>query len=295
MLRQLHRRALSSTSCSSAIARRSQQRQHHPRGIAGAGRRRSTAAAAAVVPAAARSLAAAAAAAASAAPGRRRDGDPARGLSSSSSPPQPTTTTATTGGVVGRPFDKVMAANRGEIATRILRAASELGCGTVGIYSREGELGLPSIFLARCSVIITTNAMATMIAMEMMPGLGLPSLTLQFAIISRVVFFRTPLTMIIITLRTTVRRNEILHNPIPRKKKDRFTQHRYKADQAFELNTDKSPVAAYLDIDTIVRLCVQNGVQAVHPGYGFLSENANFARKLEEAGVRFVGPTVENL
>ena len=51
---------------------------------------------------------------------------------------------------------------------------------------------------------------------------------------------------------------------------DRFTQHRYKADQAFELNNAKSPVAAYLDIDTIVSLCVQNGVQAVHPGYGFL-------------------------
>ena len=51
---------------------------------------------------------------------------------------------------------------------------------------------------------------------------------------------------------------------------DRFTQHRYKADQAFELSSDKSPVAAYLDIDTIVKLCVQNGVQAVHPGYGFL-------------------------
>ena len=51
---------------------------------------------------------------------------------------------------------------------------------------------------------------------------------------------------------------------------DRFTQHRYKADQAFELNNTKSPVAAYLDIDTIVQLCVQNSVEAVHPGYGFL-------------------------
>jgi len=76
---------------------------------------------------------------------------------------------------------------------------------------------------------------------------------------------------------------------------DRFTQHRYKADQAFELSIDKSPVAAYLDIDTIVNVCVQNGVQAVHPGYGFLSENAGFAKKLEDAGVKFVGPTVDNL
>jgi pyruvate carboxylase len=54
-------------------------------------------------------------------------------------------------------------------------------------------------------------------------------------------------------------------------------------------------VAAYLDIDHIVKICVQNGVEAVHPGYGFLSENAQFAKKLEDAGVVFVGPTVENL
>lgn len=70
---------------------------------------------------------------------------------------------------------------------------------------------------------------------------------------------------------------------------------RYKADQAFQLSSDKSPVAAYLDIDYIVDLCVQNGVNAVHPGYGFLSENALFAQNLENAGVVFVGPTVDNL
>ncbi len=76
---------------------------------------------------------------------------------------------------------------------------------------------------------------------------------------------------------------------------DRFTQHRYKADQAFQLSSDKSPVAAYLDIPTIVDLCVANGVEAVHPGYGLLSENANFAKSLEDAGVKFVGPSVDNL
>lgn len=54
-------------------------------------------------------------------------------------------------------------------------------------------------------------------------------------------------------------------------------------------------MAAYLDIDYIVKLCVANGVNAVHPGYGFLSENARFALKLEEAGIVFVGPTVDNL
>jgi pyruvate carboxylase len=61
------------------------------------------------------------------------------------------------------------------------------------------------------------------------------------------------------------------------------------------LDGSKSPVAQYLDIDTIVKICVANGVEAVHPGYGFLSENENFAKKLRENGVTFVGPTVENL
>eukprot|EP00934_Nitzschia_sp_Nitz4_P003661 Nitzschia sp. Nitz4//scaffold86_size83305//61772//65710//NITZ4_005269-RA/size83305-augustus-gene-0.59-mRNA-1//1//CDS//3329559271//3651//frame0 len=111
------------------------------------------------------------------------------------------------------PFSKLMAANRGEIATRISRGATELGIKTVGIYSHE----------------------------------------------------------------------------------DRFTQHRYKTDQAFELDGKKSPVAQYLDIDNIVKICVENGVQAVHPGYGFLAENEHFAEALRDNGVVFVGPTVENL
>ena len=76
---------------------------------------------------------------------------------------------------------------------------------------------------------------------------------------------------------------------------DRFTQHRYKADQAFQLDQSKSPVAQYLDIDTIVKICVANGVEAVHPGYGFLSENMMFATKLRDNGVVFVGPTADNL
>lgn len=54
-------------------------------------------------------------------------------------------------------------------------------------------------------------------------------------------------------------------------------------------------MAAYLDIDDIVRVAVENGVEAVHPGYGFLSENPEFNQKLEDAGVRFVGPTPANL
>lgn len=54
-------------------------------------------------------------------------------------------------------------------------------------------------------------------------------------------------------------------------------------------------MAQYLDIDTIVKICLLNKVEAVHPGYGFLSENANFASKLEQNGIVFVGPTVANL
>ena len=111
------------------------------------------------------------------------------------------------------PFQKVMAANRGEIAVRIMRAATELGCRTVGIYSAE----------------------------------------------------------------------------------DRNTAHPSKADEAYLIGIGKAPVAAYLDIDDIVATAVKNNVQAVHPGYGFLSENPAFNQKLEEAGIRFVGPTVQNL
>ena len=111
------------------------------------------------------------------------------------------------------PFSKVMAANRGEIAVRILRAANELGCNTVGIYSFEDR-----------------------------------------------------------------------NTPVP-----------MKADQSFRVGKGLTPLQAYLDIDGIVEVAKANGVEAVHPGYGFLSENPAFNKKLEEAGIRFVGPTVKNL
>lgn len=111
------------------------------------------------------------------------------------------------------PFTKVMAANRGEIAIRIIRAAQELGSKTVAIYSYE----------------------------------------------------------------------------------DRYNLHRSKADESFILNRSKSPVAAYLDIPTIVSIAKEHGVQAIHPGYGFLSENPEFAKAVEEAGITFIGPTVDNL
>jgi pyruvate carboxylase len=111
------------------------------------------------------------------------------------------------------PFKKIMAANRGEIATRIMRAGTELGCVTVGIYAHE----------------------------------------------------------------------------------DRLQQHRYKCDQAFQVGIGKSPVGAYLDIASIVDVAAANGVEAIHPGYGFLSENTHFAKACESAGIKFIGPTVEQL
>lgn len=139
------------------------------------------------------------------------------------------------------PFAKLLSANRGEIATRINRAASELGISTAGIYSFEGSFHERGDFLLSALLILILCA--------------------------------------------------LLNSCFP----DRFTQHRYKCDQAFELDSTRSPVAQYLDIPKIVDICVANKVEAVHPGYGFLSENQKFAQSLENKGIIFVGPTVENL
>ncbi len=76
---------------------------------------------------------------------------------------------------------------------------------------------------------------------------------------------------------------------------DRLCIHRYKADEAYQVGAGKGPVAAYLDIDSIVATAKEHGVDAVHPGYGFLSENAHFARACEAAGLIFVGPRPELL
>ena len=112
-----------------------------------------------------------------------------------------------------RPFSKLLAANRSEIAVRIFRAATDLGLRTVAIYAQE----------------------------------------------------------------------------------DRFSIHRFKADEAYQVGTGKGPVAAYLDIEGIITLAKETGVEAIHPGYGFLSENAEFARACLKAGIEFVGPRPELL
>ncbi len=108
---------------------------------------------------------------------------------------------------------KLLVANRGEIAIRIMRAATELGLRTATIYSHE----------------------------------------------------------------------------------DRLSLHRFKADEAYEIGGSKGPVAAYLDIDGIIGLAKEREVDAIHPGYGFLSENSALARACNEADIAFVGPPAEVL
>ena len=76
---------------------------------------------------------------------------------------------------------------------------------------------------------------------------------------------------------------------------DRFSIHRYKADEAYQVGRGKGPVAAYLDIESIIGVAKDNGIDAIHPGYGFLSENPAFARACEQAGIIFVGPRPELL
>lgn len=76
---------------------------------------------------------------------------------------------------------------------------------------------------------------------------------------------------------------------------DRLSLHRFKADEAYLIGQGKGPVQAYLDVDAIVALAVEKEVDAIHPGYGFLSENPALPRACERSGVTFVGPSAEIL
>ena len=106
-------------------------------------------------------------------------------------------------------FNKVLVANRGEIAIRVFRACKELDLHTVAMYSNE----------------------------------------------------------------------------------DTLSRFRTKADEAYLIGENKSPLGAYLDIPSIIALAKHRGVDAIHPGYGFLSENADFARACEAEGIKFIGPS----
>src|SRR5580692_7828226 len=111
------------------------------------------------------------------------------------------------------PIKSLLIANRGEIAIRVMRAATELGLKTVAIHSRE----------------------------------------------------------------------------------DRFSLHRTKADESYLVGDGKGPIEAYLDIADIVRIATEARVEAVHPGYGFLSESPEFAEACAAAGLIFVGPLPDTM
>lgn len=76
---------------------------------------------------------------------------------------------------------------------------------------------------------------------------------------------------------------------------DRFSLHRYKADEAYQVGEEGSPVASYLSIDAIISIAKEASVDAIHPGYGFLSEKVEFAAACNRAGINFIGPTEETL
>lgn len=112
-----------------------------------------------------------------------------------------------------RTFQKVLVANRGEIAMRVFRACHDLGLQTIAIYSNE----------------------------------------------------------------------------------DTYSMFRTAADESYLIGENGSPLGAYLDIPRIIELAKTHGADAIHPGYGFLSENGAFARACGEVGIKFIGPSSEIL
>ena len=76
---------------------------------------------------------------------------------------------------------------------------------------------------------------------------------------------------------------------------DRYSLHRYKADESYQIGENNQPLKPYLNIDAIINVALENDADAIHPGYGFLSENADFALKCKENNIIFVGPKVSVL
>ena len=86
-----------------------------------------------------------------------------------------------------------------------------------------------------------------------------------------------------------------LHTVAMYSKEDVYSSFRSKADEAYQIGEQLGPVGAYLNIDLIIDLAKKRGVDAIHPGYGFLAENADFARACEENGIIFIGPPAKVL
>lgn len=78
-------------------------------------------------------------------------------------------------------------------------------------------------------------------------------------------------------------------------KEDTLSLHRNKADEAYLVGEGKSPTDAYLDIEGILQIAKEHDVDAIHPGYGFLSENSRLAKRCKEEGLIFIGPHLEHL
>src|SRR5438477_7275844 len=76
---------------------------------------------------------------------------------------------------------------------------------------------------------------------------------------------------------------------------DRFALHRFKADEAYPTGKPGEPLRAYLDVAAIVSLAREHEIDAIHPGYGFLSENPTFASACRAAGIEFIGPRTDVL
>lgn len=76
---------------------------------------------------------------------------------------------------------------------------------------------------------------------------------------------------------------------------DAGSVHRFKADEAYLVGKGKKPIEAYLDIEDMIRIAKYAGADAIHPGYGFLSENLTFARRCQEEGIVFIGPSLHHL
>src|SRR5687768_17296687 len=76
---------------------------------------------------------------------------------------------------------------------------------------------------------------------------------------------------------------------------DRYALHRFKADEAYLVGKPGEPIKSYLNIENILAVAKEHGVDGIHPGYGFLSENPELARACQKAGIAFVGPQPEAL